>query len=181
VPYSTTAWLASVTQEIDVAVAQGLTHLVLTVGERGERLARQVVPEAAESFIQMGPFFGAALTHCAGSGVQRVTLVSMIGKLAKFAAGNESVHSTSSLQDFMFLSELARAAGGGDEQAARIRAANTAQEVAEEMAACPLFFELLCARALAFARTFIGEKMDCAVLLISNDGRLLARAPGVEP
>src|SRR5207249_7539102 len=33
VPYSTAAWLASVTQEIDVAVAQGLKHLVLTVGE----------------------------------------------------------------------------------------------------------------------------------------------------
>src|SRR6516164_9147106 len=56
VPYSTAAWLASVTQEIDVAVAQGLKELVLTVGARGERLAQKLWPMPAEAFIQIGPF-----------------------------------------------------------------------------------------------------------------------------
>ncbi|MGE3808468.1 MAG: cobalt-precorrin-5B (C(1))-methyltransferase [Gemmataceae bacterium] len=175
VPYSTTAWLASVTQEIDVAVAQGLRQLVLAVGERGERLARQLVTAPAEAFIQIGPFFGAALEHCARSGVTGVTLVAMIGKLAKFAAGNASVHSTSSRQDFAFLAELAVRAGADGERAARLRAANTAQEVAEEMQDSPLFFELLCQRARNFMRSFLNEEIDTAIVLIGASGQVLAR------
>src|SRR5262249_42470404 len=102
VPYSTAAWLATVTQEIDVAVAQGLRRLVLTVGARGERLARGTFPEIEEGFVQVGPFFGDALRHCGRVGVEKVMLAAMIGKLAKFAAGHESVHSTASSQDFAF-------------------------------------------------------------------------------
>src|SRR4051794_19864259 len=127
VPYSTSAWLASVTQEIDVAVAQGRRDLVLTVGERGERFARKLFPRPEEAFVQIGPFFGDALRHCAKAGVQRVTLASMVGKLAKFAAGHESVHSTNSAQDFAFLAEVARSAGGGAELLERVRGCNTAQ------------------------------------------------------
>src|SRR5947209_2980668 len=51
VPYSTAAWVASVTQEIDVAAAQGLRQLVLTVGARGERLARGLLPLPEEAFV----------------------------------------------------------------------------------------------------------------------------------
>ena len=87
VPYSTAAWLASVTQEIDVAAAQGLRQLVLTVGARGERLARDLFPLPEEAFVQIGPFFGDALRHCARAGIEKVILAAMIGKLAKFAAG----------------------------------------------------------------------------------------------
>ena len=48
VPYSTTAWLASVVQAIDVAVAQGCRELVFTVGARGERFAKKAFPHLAE-------------------------------------------------------------------------------------------------------------------------------------
>ncbi len=135
VPYSTAAWLASVTQEIDVAAAQGLKQLVLTVGARGERLARDLFPLPEEAFVQIGPFFGDALRHCARAGIEQVILAAMIGKLAKFAAGNESVHSTASSQDFAFLAETAGAAGAGDALVEQIRRANTAQEVAEMIGA----------------------------------------------
>src|SRR5205085_12275728 len=65
VPYSTAAWLASVVQGIDVAAASGIKHLVLTVGARGERLARQLFPLPEDAFVQIGPFFGDSLRHCA--------------------------------------------------------------------------------------------------------------------
>src|SRR5205085_3053222 len=77
VPYSTAAWLASVTQEIDVAVAQGLRELVLTVGARGERLARQLFDLPEEAFVEIGPFFGDALRYSARVGVGKVTLAVM--------------------------------------------------------------------------------------------------------
>jgi cobalt-precorrin-5B (C1)-methyltransferase len=180
VPYSTSAWLASVVQGIDVARAQGLTHLVLTVGERGERFARRLfatLPE--EAFVQIGPFFGDCLKHCAKAGVERVSLVAMVGKLAKFAAGHESVHSTAGEQDFGFLAQLAQEAGGGDELLGRIRQANTAQEVAEMVAEAGLggFFERICERAWTFAGSLTQKSLRVEVHLTAQDGSVLARHP----
>ncbi len=180
VPYSTAAWLASVTQEIDVAVAQGVKELVLTVGARGERLARQLFPLPEEAFIEIGPFFGDALRHCARVGAERVTVAAMIGKLAKFAAGNESVHNTSSSQDFAFLAELARAAGADAALVEQITLANTAQEVSGLVADRGLgeFHSAICRRAWEFAATLVHGAPAIQVCLMSQDGKILGQHPG---
>ena len=47
VPYSNAAWVASVLQGIDVAIAQDCRHLVLTVGGRSERAAQQMYARTA--------------------------------------------------------------------------------------------------------------------------------------
>lgn len=176
-PYSTAAWLASVVQSIDVAVAQGCCHLVLTVGARGERTARQLFSLPDEAFIQIGPFFADALRHCVQAGVTQVSLVAMIGKLAKFAAGNESVHSTTSAQDFAFLARIAVESGAGDDLIDRIRSANTAQEVAEMIAAAGIgsFFSRLCQQAWTFARTLAREALAVEILLTGVAGEQLGR------
>ena len=100
VPYSTAAWEASVVQNIDVAVAQQCEHLVFIVGGRGERFAQRLFALPEIAFVQIGDFFGLALRHAVTAGAGRVTLASMVGKLAKFAAGNESVHSRESTPGF---------------------------------------------------------------------------------
>jgi cobalt-precorrin-5B (C1)-methyltransferase len=178
VPYSTAAWLASVLQGIDVAVAGGYRELVLAVGARGERLARRLLGGPEESFVQVGPFFGEALRHCAAVGVRKATLATMVGKLAKFAAGNESVHSSGSQQDFAFLADLARAAGAGPELAERVAGANTALEVSEQVAEAGLveFHPLLCRRAHACAAALAGP-CTVEVWLLSQEGVLLGRHP----
>jgi cobalt-precorrin-5B (C1)-methyltransferase len=179
VPYSNAAWLASVTQEIDVAVAQGIKELVLTVGARGERLARQRFPLPEEAFVQIGPFFADALRHCARAGVARVTLAAMIGKLAKFAAGNESVHSTTSSQDFAFLAEVARSAGAEAALVEQITRANTAQEVSELVSGQGLteFHLALCRRAGEFAAGLLPGSLTLDVYLTDQDGAILGRYP----
>jgi cobalt-precorrin-5B (C1)-methyltransferase len=179
VPYSTAAWVASVTQEIDVAAAQGLKHLVLTVGARGERLARALFALPEEAFVQTGPFLGTALRHCARAGIEKVTLAAMVGKLAKFAAGNESVHSTSSSQDFGFLADLARAAGADAALLEQITHANTAQEVSELVAAAGLreFYQMLCRRAGEFAAGLVGAAPALEVYLTGPMGEVLGRFP----
>jgi cobalt-precorrin-5B (C1)-methyltransferase len=179
VPYSTAAWVASVTQEIDVAAAQGLRQLVLTVGARGERLARNLFPLPEEAFVQIGPFFGDALRHCARAGIEKVFLAAMIGKLAKFAAGNESVHSTASGQDFAFLADTARAAGAQAGLVEQIGRANTAQEVAELVAASgpPECFRVLCRKAWEFAAGLVGGVCTVEVYLTGQAGEVLGRYP----
>jgi cobalt-precorrin-5B (C1)-methyltransferase len=179
VPYSTDAWLASVVQSIDVAVAQGCQHLVFVVGAQGERTARQLFDLPDDAFIQLGPFFGAGLRHAAKSQATAVSIVAMIGKLAKFAAGNESVHSTVSRQDFAFLGTLARDAGADDELVAQVTTANTAQEAAQLMSARRLhrFFSLLAEHAYRFAGSLVASTYSLEVLLVGTEGEIMARYP----
>jgi cobalt-precorrin-5B (C1)-methyltransferase len=182
VPYSTTAWVASVTQEIDVAAANGVKELVLTVGARGERLARQLIPLPEEAFVQIGPFFGTALRHCAKMGIAKVTLAAMIGKLAKFAAGHESVHSSDSRQDFAFFAEVARVAGVDQGIIERISTANTAEEVSQLVSeagqrTATTFFQEICRRAWEFAHTFVPGSLTLEVCLTSQTGERKAVWP----
>lgn len=178
-PYSTAAWLASVVQGIDVAAAQNCRHLVLSVGARGERTARQLFNLPDDAFIQIGPFFADALRHCVQAGIIRVSLVSLIGKLAKFAAGNESVHSTASAQDFAFLTRIAEESGASADLLARIRSANTAQEVAEMIAAGGhgTFFSRLCEHAGSFARSIAGDALVVEIVLTGVANEVLGRYP----
>ncbi len=175
VPYSTAAWEASVLQNIDVAVAQGCDHLVFVVGGRGERFARRFISLPDIGYVQIGNFFGLALEHAAQVGVAQITLASMIGKLAKFAAGNASVHSKQSEQDFAFLAVLAGDVGADDAVVQRMRNANTAQEVTEIALEAGLarFHDDLCRRAQQYAHTFFDRALD--VWLLGKDGDIIGR------
>jgi len=177
-PYSTAAWEASVTQNIDVAVAQGLDELAFTVGGRGERLAKGWVSLPEVAYIQLGPFFGKAFRHAAALEISRVSLIAMIGKLAKFAAGHESVHSGQSDQDFAFLAALAEEAGAGSSLVERIGRANTAQEAAElaEAEGLNAFFDLLSRRARDAADRLTAGRITTEVRLLASDGRPLGYA-----
>jgi cobalt-precorrin-5B (C1)-methyltransferase len=179
VPYSTSAWVASVVQAIDVSAAQGVKHLVLTVGARGERVAQQLFDLPEVAFVQIGPFFADALRQCAAAGIERVTLLAMIGKLAKFAAGNESVHSTQSRQDFEFLARLAESIGADVALAMQIRVANTAQEVSTLIMAAGLdrFYGLLCERAWQFARGMTGPECELEIFVTGITEEVLGRYP----
>jgi cobalt-precorrin-5B (C1)-methyltransferase len=178
VPYSNAAWVASVVQAIDVAAAQGCKHLVLTVGGRSERAAQKLFSLPEVAFIQIGPFFGDALRQCRKNGVEKISLAAMIGKLAKFAAQNESVHSTVSSQDFAFLARLAKEAGADADLIAQIAAANTAQEVAELLSQpLPGFFALLCEHAWRFGQSLAANSCVLEILLTGVHGEILARYP----
>lgn len=179
VPYSTAAWEASVVQNIDVAVAQGCEHLVFVVGGRGERVARRFVSLPDIGYVQIGNFFGLALQQASRAGARKVTLASMIGKLAKFAAGHASVHSQKSEQDFVFLARLASDTGAENAVVQRILNANTAQEVTEIALEAGLasFHHDLCREARRFALTFFEHDLALDVWLLSPDGNIIGRCP----
>jgi cobalt-precorrin-5B (C1)-methyltransferase len=179
VPYSTAAWEASVVQNIDVAVAQDCTHLVFTVGGRGESFAQRLFDLPEIAFVQIGDFFGMALRHAAEAGARHVSLASMIGKLAKFAAGNESVHSRQSRQDFAFLGTLARTAGADEPLVQQVQSANTAQEVSERMEAMGLttFHDLMCRAAWQYAASITHEAYPLEILVLGRAGEVLGRYP----
>src|SRR5919107_2657234 len=56
-PFSTAAYRASVTQQIDVAAAQGASTVVLATGSRSERAAMRLRPDLPEvCFVEVGDY-----------------------------------------------------------------------------------------------------------------------------
>jgi cobalamin biosynthesis protein CbiD len=106
----------------------------------------------------------------------------MVGKLAKFAAGHESVHSRESSQDFTFLGALARRAGAEEALVEHVHRANTAQEVADLLAAASLtaFNDLLCQTAWTYAMSLTHGAYPLDVLFLARGGEVLGRYPQAE-
>jgi cobalt-precorrin-5B (C1)-methyltransferase len=150
-------------------------QLVFTVGGRGERFAQRLFALPDIAFVQIGDFFGQAFRHAATAGARHVTLASMIGKLAKFAAGHELVHSRESSQDFHFLGKLARQAGAAESLVKRTCNANTAQEVSELMteAGVKTFHDLLSRAAWEYATSLMHGTYTLEVMLLGRAGEVL--------
>ena len=92
-PFSTAAYRASVTQQVDVAAAQGETTMVLATGSRSEQVALGLRPDLPEvCFVEVGDFTGIALRRAANAGMSRALFVGMVGKITKLAAGVMMTH-----------------------------------------------------------------------------------------
>jgi cobalt-precorrin-5B (C1)-methyltransferase len=148
--FSTASWRASVVQAVDVAAANGVTHLVLSTGGRSESYARKRLPDLPDmAFVEMGEFAGHALDKAREHGIHTATLAGMVGKLTKLAQGQFQLHVAGGGVDPAMLAEIARRAGADDALVERMRHANTARH-AQEMAleyGLRGFFDELCREA----------------------------------
>jgi cobalt-precorrin-5B (C1)-methyltransferase len=148
--FSTASWRASVVQAVDVAAANGVTHLVLSTGGRSESYARTRLPDLPDmAFVEMGEFAGHALDKAREHGIVEVTLAGMVGKLTKLAQGQFQLHVAGGGVDPEMLARIAARAGAGGELVERMRHANTARH-AQEMAlehGLRGFFDELCRAA----------------------------------
>ena len=176
-PWSTAAWRASVEQAIDVAVANGQRHVVLTTGGRSEKYAMALLPLPEVAFVEMGIFTGVGLRRCVAQGVDRVTLGGMVGKFAKLAQGHFQTHVAGNQVDPVFLAELAGRAGASEDVRATIRTANTARHVQEivQQAGLEGFFQILTEEVVARSRAFVHDKLQVDAILFDFDARVLGK------
>lgn len=179
-PFSTAAWRASVASAVDVARAQGLEHLVFTTGGRTERFAMALLPGLPEAaFIQVGDDVGLGLRRAARRGAALVTVVAMMGKLVKMAAGALQTHVSHARVDGAFLAELASHCGAPRHLAAEIEAANTARHALEIADAAGLqgLCDLVCCRAAEALKRAAGPCLALRTALVGFDGALRATHP----
>ena len=161
-PFSTASWRASVEQAVAVLAAQGESTLVLCTGGRTEQGAMQIMPQLPEvCFVEVGDFTGAALRRAVEHGVARVVFAGMAGKLTKLAAGVLMTHYTRSKVSLTLLADITLAAGGSQELADQVGAANTARHAAELWEAAgilPAAGRELCDRAARVLARFCAEQ-----------------------
>lgn len=122
-PFSCAAYIASIHQGIDVARANGLTHLAAATGSTSEAVARDAYALPDMAIIEMGDFVGAVVKYLKRQPVDRLTLVGGFGKFSKLAAGRLDLHSRRGGVDFEFMAGLAPEADPATRDA--IRTANT--------------------------------------------------------
>ncbi|MDG3085151.1 cobalt-precorrin-5B (C(1))-methyltransferase [Vibrio hannami] len=180
-PYSTSAYAASVRQSVQIAQANGLDHLVLTTGSRSEKAAMAQFPELGEmAFIQAGDFIGVGLRAAKRYGINRVTLVTMIGKLGKLTSGRMMTHVSGHAIDFKHLSELASESNIPKELCQQITEANTGRHVLDLVREHnPTdYFNRLCEEAQKHASEYVTDAVAVDVLFIDFDGSPLGRFSG---
>ncbi|WP_318509656.1 cobalt-precorrin-5B (C(1))-methyltransferase [Bacillus sp. T3] len=179
VPFSTSAYKASIVQALNVARASGCEHVVITTGGRSEKYAMQKYPHLPEeAFIEMGDFVGFTLKQCKRVGLKRVSMVGMMGKFSKVAQGVMMVHSKSAEVDFSFLAKIAAEAGAPVEYYEKIIGANTASQVGDMMVAAEIhsFFAKLCEYCCSEALKEVGGGIEVSMTLYTLKGEFLGEA-----
>lgn len=176
VPFSTSAYKASVAQAVNVAKEAGCEHIVLSTGGKTESYGIEMYSELSEeAFVEMGDFVGFSLQQCKRKKMKKVTLVGMMGKFSKVAQGVMMVHSKSAPIDFGHLAQMAEQAGASEELLVQIRGANTAAQVGDLMADTPAFFEIMCEKCCRAALKEVGGGIEVETVIITMKGSLLGK------
>lgn len=177
-PFSSSAYMATISQAVDVAAAAGCRHLVFTTGRRTERFAQSLLDLPEVAFVQVADFMGFALRRAEKRQMERATLCLMIGKLSKIAAGHLETHVSKSSIDPSFLARVAAENGAGAGVVDEVARANTARHAAEIFQTRGLgsLFGLLCDRAVEQCRNYVEGEMTVESILVDFDGSVLGRS-----
>jgi cobalt-precorrin-5B (C1)-methyltransferase len=179
VPYSCSAWIASIHRGIDVARASGLAHIAGATGSSSEAAVRKLYGLPETALIDMGDFVGGMLKYIRVHSVPQVTVAGGVAKMTKLAQGLLDLHSKRGAVELPTLAELAQGAGGSAALAQRIVASNTAAEAFGHAAADGIALGDAVARAAQATATRVVEGSGTAIeiVLFDRDGRLVGRAP----
>ena len=182
VPYSCSAWIASIRQVIDVGRAAGLKHMAATTGSTSEKTVSKIYGFDETSIIDMGDFAGGALKYLRDNPVPRITLAGGFGKLAKLAAGHLDLHSKRSQVDMEFLAGLAKNAGASSKIIQEIEATETAAQALlvakrEDVS----LGDTVAARARDTALGEVNDAIDIEVIVIDRAGIPVGRAGFSKP
>jgi cobalt-precorrin-5B (C1)-methyltransferase len=179
VPYSCSAWIASIHSGIDVARAASLTHIVGSTGANSEAAAQKFygLPEIA--LIDMGDFVGGMLKYLRRHPVPRVTIAGGVAKMTKLAQGLADLHSKRGEVDLATLARFATTAGAGEQVVRDVLAANTAAQAFAIARAAGIALGDQVARAAqeTAANIVAGTEIAIEVVLFDREQNLVGRAP----
>ncbi len=175
-PYSTSAFIASIVQSISLAAHTGEQLLVFTTGGRSEQAAMKICPTLDQAaFIQVGDYIGIAIRNTVRQKLQGIHIVAMMGKLSKIADGRMMTHASASEVNMSMLAGLALSCGASKEISAQIEKANTARHVLEiceqnEITSMPQkICEVVAQRCVKFAKL----PLHCRVTMVSFSGDVI--------
>jgi len=179
IPYSCSAWIASIHRGIDVARAAGCAHVAAATGSTSERAVRAHYGLPEMSLIEMGDFVGGMLKYLRRHPIPRVTLAGGFAKISKLADGHMNLHSKRSEVDLAGLADLLAERGASDELLDQVRGARIANHVLELARAAKLpLGDDIAKDARHVVLDQVDGKMDVEVMIFDRQGALAGRARG---
>lgn len=177
-PFSCAAWIHSIHRGIDVARAEGLTHLLGATGSTSEKAAQSFhgLPDGA--LLDMGDFAGGLLKYLRAHPVPRLTIAGGFAKMAKLAQGALDLHSGRSQVDNLHFLSLPCAKNLTQPDRERIQNANTAMEVLGIMNELGIDVASEIAKgARQTALSVLREApVETDVIIIDRSGKIIAHA-----
>ncbi|VBB69587.1 Cobalt-precorrin-6 synthase, anaerobic [invertebrate metagenome] len=175
IPYSCSAWMASIQQGVNVARAAGLAHIAGATGRTSERAVQLLHDLPSVALVSMGDFVGALLQYLRHHPLPRLTLAGGFAKLVKLAQGELDLHSDRCRFEPILLARLARDSGASASLTALLAAASSArQALALAQAAGIDLAASVAGRARTVAAAVVGPAVCVDVALFDRDGTLLA-------
>lgn len=180
-PFSCAAWIHSIHRGIDVARATGLAHVVGCTGSTSEAAVRRLYDLPEVAFLDMGDFAGGMLKYLRRNPVPRLTIAGGFAKISKLAQGHLDLHSGRSQVSFDWLADRAGGLGSDAALIAKIRTANTANEVLAAVTAAGVDLPgTVVAAAVEQARAVLdGAPVAVEVLVTDRTGNIVAHSPPV--
>ena len=173
-PFSCAAWIHSIHRGIDVARAEGLSHVLGATGSTSEMVAQTFYGLSQGALLDMGDFAGGLLKYLRQHPVERLTIAGGFAKMVKLAQGALDLHSSRSQIDFDFLASLA----GSASLRQSILDANTAMEALEKAqnAGIDLATPIADMARRTAIKTLRGAPIAVDVMVIDRKGAILAHA-----
>jgi cobalt-precorrin-5B (C1)-methyltransferase len=175
IPYSCSAWIQSIRSGIDVARANGLTHVAGATGKTSEAAVAAYYGLATPALIDMGDFAGGMLKYLRDHPIPRVTVAGGFAKMVKLAQGHTDLHSSRSQVDFGKLAGWMEELGADAQTVEAARRANTAAEVLALAGDLPLA-SLVARRARRAALAMLAGGIELDTLVVDREGRIVGRS-----
>lgn len=177
IPYSCSAWIASIHRGVDVARAMGLIHVVGSTGDTSEKAAMARLGFPIEAYLDMGDFAGGLLKYLKTHPIERLTIAGGFAKLSKLAQGAMDLHSARGTVDLEALAAMLAQLGADPAQVAHARSANTANEVLQLAQAANLpLADVVAARAKNAAQAIVGVGTKVDILVVDRVGAIVGES-----
>ena len=174
-PFSHEAFIEAIRREFEVAVASGLTHIVLNSGARSERIVKTRYPILPpQAFIHYGNAIGESLRIARETGFNNITMGLMLGKAVKLAEGNLDTHSHKVSMNLPFLQSLAAEADCSPEAVTAIGQIQMARELWSKLSRSDAerFFPLLLKKCREHCIALLPENCRLELFLITDEGTI---------
>ncbi len=177
-PFSCSAWIHSIHRGIDVARAEGLTHLAGATGSTSEAVVQKLHGLPNQALIDMGDFAGGMLKYLRRNPVPRITIGGGFAKMTKLGQGMLDLHSGRSQVDFDWLAARLAELGASSALQSGARAANTALEVlqAAESENLPLGASIAEQARAAAQATLRDAAIAVDTVVVDRQGRIIGQA-----
>lgn len=178
IPYSCSAWIHAIHSGVDVACAQGLTHLVGTTGDRSEKTAQEYFDLPVEAFIDMGDFVGGLLKYVRKKPIEHLTIAGGFAKISKLAQGAMDLHSGRSQVDIAWLTDLLKQAGVTPSILHQCETANNGNHVLQIAQSAQIELgDIIATKAENSARAILKQsEMRISILVIDRSGEIVGRS-----